>query len=263
MWWDLGGDIPPHRKAAPRLGLRCFVVGVVASFPRTGRSYTPGSPFLTPRFPTVFKPPHPTTWPKAPPLLGWGVVASRNRKPPQATTSHHGVKNPEKARVSVVKIQRQAPARVRSGSGRFGSFWRVGFGENSRSRSRALKSLRNAPQKSGGVQGFAGKYPPEEARCSPATALAGRLCRGCRKNDRFRPEAWWGDDCARQGQPSLPASRPPSFRPLCRLAARRRCAWAIGKQSGRHKKSRSKRLVGALLGAWPLPGSGQRRRCGS
>ena len=239
------------------------MVGVVASFPRTGRSYTPESPFLTPQFSTVFKPPHPTTCPKGPQLLALSVVGSQNRKPPQATTSHHGVKNPEKAGVSGVKNQRRAALIVRSGSGCFGPVWMVVFGGNSRPGRRALKSLRNAPQKSGGVQGFAGKYPPEEARCSPATALAGRLCRGCRKNDRFRPEAWWGDDCARQGQPSLPASRPPSFRPLCRLAARRRCAWAIGKQSGRHKKSRSKRLVGAFLGAWPLPVSGHRRRCGS
>ncbi|VDM09252.1 unnamed protein product [Wuchereria bancrofti] len=87
MWWDLGGDIPPHRKAAPHLGLRCFVVGVVASFPRTGRSYPPESPFLTTRFPTVFKPPHPTTWPKAPPLLGWSVGVSRENPAPSTGQS--------------------------------------------------------------------------------------------------------------------------------------------------------------------------------
>lgn len=167
MWWDLGGYIPPPFKAAPRLGLSHIVVGVVASFPRTGRSYTPESPFLTPRFPTVFKPPHPTTRLKAPPLLGWSVVASRNRKPPQATTSHHGVKNPEKARVSAVKIQRQARARVRSGSGCFGSVWRVVFGGKSRPIRRALKSLRNTPQKSAGCAGIRRETRPRSAPAQP------------------------------------------------------------------------------------------------
>lgn len=187
MWWDLGGDIPPRRKAAPRLGLRCFVVGVVASFPRTGRSYTPESPFLTPRFPTVFKPPHPTTWPKAPPLLGWGVVVSRNRKPPQATTSHHGVKNPEKARVSAVKIQRQAPARVRSGSGRFGSGWRVVFGGKSRPSRRALKSLRNAAQKSEGCAGIRRETRTRSAPAKPRNGAGWPPVQGVQKNHPMKP----------------------------------------------------------------------------
>ena len=187
MWWDLGGDIPPRRKAAPRLGLRCFVVGVVASFPRTGRSYPPESPFLTPRFPTVFKPPHPTTWPKAPPLLGWGVVVSRNRKPPQATTSHHGVKNPEKARVSAVKIQRQAPARVRSGSGRFGSVWRVVFGGKSRPIRRALKSLRNAAQKSVGCAGIRRETRTRSAPAQPRNGAGWPPVQGVQKNYPMKP----------------------------------------------------------------------------
>lgn len=187
MWWDLGGYIPPPFKAAPRLGLSHIVVGVVASFPRTGRSYTPESPFLTPRFPTVFKPPHPTTRLKAPPLLGWSVVASRNRKPPQATTSHHGVKNPEKARVSAVKNQRREALRVRSSSGGFVAVWRVVFGENPSTPRRPLKSPRKGPQKSAGSAGIRRGIRPHRGPTQPRNGAGWPPMQGVQKKHPMKP----------------------------------------------------------------------------
>lgn len=181
MWWDLGGYIPPPFKAAPRLGLSHIVVGVVASFPRTGRSYTPESPFLTPKFSTVFKPPHPTTWPKGPPLLALIVVGSQNRKPPQATTSHHGVKNPEKGGVSGVKNQRPAALRVRSGSGCFGPVWIVVFGGKPSHHRSPLKSPRNDTQKSGGCAGIRRENTPVPSPVQPSNGAGWPLVQGVQK----------------------------------------------------------------------------------
>jgi len=47
------------------------------------------------------------------------------------------------------------------------------------------------------LQGFAGFFAPINARASP-TRPAPEQLQGMRKNDTFSPQAWRGDDGARQ-----------------------------------------------------------------
>ena len=105
-------------------------------------------------------------------------------------------------------------------------------------------------------QAFWGGMQP---RAAPATPALEYLRGGAEKHPK-EPAGVAGGRGRAPGSACLTATPPPGLRPLCHLAARRRSALAIGRQSGGHKKSRSKRLVGAFLGAWCLPGFGQGRR---
>lgn len=182
------------------MGLAGFVVGVVGSFPRTPRSYTPLTPFLTIQIPTVFKPPHPTISMKAPLLLGCSVVGSRNRKPPHPTTSHHGCQKPPK-RPGIRMPQTSTPQEGKSE--RFGAFRGASDGgfrpETAHPLARPEKPSSEARRKRGrcrvsqgkqgrssprGAQqrhwlatraGCAEKAPPQAPRCGGGTtARAGR-----------------------------------------------------------------------------------------
>jgi len=58
------------------------------------------------------------------------------------------------------------------------------------------------------VQGSVGFSQPQFAQERPGGAAAGGL-QGCRNYDRFSPQAWRGDDGARQVQPTPPGLRRP------------------------------------------------------